>query len=88
MTVRWQDHIESAATLQRMTFPAVSYVVPGIIPEGLSLLAGKPKIGTRGCARSAWQLLAAGSVSATPSRRRATYCMRRWKTIRDASNGG
>ena len=28
-----------------MEFPEVSYVVPGIIPEGLTILAGKPKVG-------------------------------------------
>jgi hypothetical protein len=28
-----------------MAFPPVSYVVPGIIPEGLTILAGRPKIG-------------------------------------------
>jgi hypothetical protein len=28
-----------------MEFPTVSYVVPGIIPEGLTILAGRPKIG-------------------------------------------
>ena len=28
-----------------MTFPPIKYVVPGVIVEGLTLLAGKPKIG-------------------------------------------
>ena len=28
-----------------MPFPEVSYVVPGLIPEGLTILAGRPKIG-------------------------------------------
>jgi RecA-family ATPase len=31
--------------LSTMIFPAVKYVVPGVIVEGLTLLAGKPKIG-------------------------------------------
>src|SRR5262245_7648782 len=35
----------SAETLQHMTFPAIKYVVPGVIVEGLTLLAGKPKVG-------------------------------------------
>src|SRR5262249_22078046 len=35
----------SAANLQRLTFPELNYVVPGILPEGLTLLAGKPKVG-------------------------------------------
>jgi AAA domain/Transcriptional regulator, AbiEi antitoxin len=35
----------SAEALQNMTFPPIKYVVPGIIVEGLTLIAGKPKIG-------------------------------------------
>jgi hypothetical protein len=35
----------TAHDLQAMTFPPVSYVIPGYVVEGLSLLAGKPKIG-------------------------------------------
>ena len=37
--------LASAEALQSMTFPRIKYVVPGIIVEGLTLLAGKPKIG-------------------------------------------
>lgn len=35
----------SAADLERMTFPPLRYAVPGLLPEGLALLAGKPKFG-------------------------------------------
>ena len=35
----------TAAQLQLMTFPPVRYLVPGYITEGLTLLAGKPKLG-------------------------------------------
>jgi len=41
----WRDGIITAATLQNMPFPAVRYVLPGYIPEGLTILAGKPKAG-------------------------------------------
>jgi hypothetical protein len=34
-----------AKGLQTMTFTPIKYVVPGIIVEGLTLLAGKPKVG-------------------------------------------
>jgi RecA-family ATPase len=34
-----------AEGLQAMTFAPIKYVVPGIIVEGLTLLAGKPKVG-------------------------------------------
>src|SRR5262245_15237293 len=37
--------IQSAADLQRREFPEIRYVVPGIIAPGLTLFAGKPKIG-------------------------------------------
>jgi len=35
----------SAASLQHKIFPKLNFVVPGLIPEGLTLLAGKPKVG-------------------------------------------
>lgn len=35
----------TAAALQRMSFPPVRYIVPGYLPEGLTILAGRPKIG-------------------------------------------
>jgi hypothetical protein len=41
----WQSQVFTAATLRTMEFPPVSYVVQGIIPEGLTILAGRPKIG-------------------------------------------
>jgi RecA-family ATPase len=41
----WRSTVSTAAQLQHRTFPPVSYVVPDLIPEGLSILAGKPKIG-------------------------------------------
>jgi RecA-family ATPase len=41
----WRDHVYTAAELRSRTFPPVSYCVPDLIPEGLTLIAGKPKIG-------------------------------------------
>jgi hypothetical protein len=35
----------TAAALQEMTFPEPGWIVPGIIPEGSTLYAGKPKTG-------------------------------------------
>jgi len=35
----------SAETLMTLTFSPIKYVVPGVIVEGLTLLAGKPKLG-------------------------------------------
>lgn len=45
--------------LKTMTFAPIKYVVPGVIVEGLTLLAGKPKIG------KSWLLLHAGIAVAS-----------------------
>jgi hypothetical protein len=42
---RWRDNCYTAAELRRRTFPPVAFCVPDLIPEGLTLIAGKPKIG-------------------------------------------
>jgi hypothetical protein len=34
-----------AASLQDQEFPPIKYVIPGYVPEGLTILAGKPKLG-------------------------------------------
>lgn len=41
----WRDNVFNAAQLKAQVFPDINYVVPYIIPEGLSILAGRPKIG-------------------------------------------
>jgi hypothetical protein len=41
----WRSHIFTASALRTMDFPEVAFIVPGLIPEGLTLLAGRPKIG-------------------------------------------
>ena len=38
----------TAAALKQMKFEPVKYVVPGYIAEGLTLFAGKPKLGKSG----------------------------------------
>jgi hypothetical protein len=44
-TINWRNLVLTAAELQRKQFPPISYVIPGLIPEGLSILAGRPKVG-------------------------------------------
>ena len=39
----WQEETVSATDLHTRTFPPLRFVVPGLVPEGLALLAGKPK---------------------------------------------
>ena len=41
----WRNSVTTAAKLQHQTFPPVSFVVPELIPEGLSIVAGRPKVG-------------------------------------------
>jgi hypothetical protein len=62
----WRANVFSAAQLHEQTFPEISYVVPGLISEGLSILAGRPKIG------KSWLALdmAFAVASASPS-----YCL-------------
>lgn len=52
-----------AATLDAMTFPAIRYIVPGLIPEGLTLLAGKPKFGKSYLALDIAVAVASGGVA-------------------------
>jgi AAA domain-containing protein len=42
---RWRRGAVLASELQGMTFAPIRYVLPGYIPEGVTLLAGKPKVG-------------------------------------------
>lgn len=39
------DNVRSGAWLDAQTFPELTYAVPGIVPEGLTLLVGAPKAG-------------------------------------------
>ena len=41
----WREGMTPARDLRLMTFPPLKFIVPGIIPEGLTILAGRPKIG-------------------------------------------
>jgi hypothetical protein len=41
----WKANVFTASELRIETFPEINYVIPGLIPEGLSILAGRPKIG-------------------------------------------
>jgi RecA-family ATPase len=43
--IGWRGHVKHASRLRDMRFPEPSYVVPGFIPEGLTILGGRPKVG-------------------------------------------
>jgi hypothetical protein len=41
----WREGIISACDLAKKEFPELAYIIPGILPEGVTLLVGRPKIG-------------------------------------------
>jgi len=41
----WRARVFDAAGLRNKAFAEVKYVIPSLIPEGVSILAGRPKIG-------------------------------------------
>ena len=41
----WRDTAVTASDLQHRSYPEVGWVLPGLVPEGLSLLVGRPKVG-------------------------------------------
>jgi hypothetical protein len=53
--------VKSAAWLNAQTFAPVSFVVPGVIPEGVSEIAGKPKSG------KSWLMYSIGLAAASGS---------------------
>jgi hypothetical protein len=53
----------TAADLMAMTFEPTRWVVPGVLPEGLSLLVGKPKKGKSWMALGMCEAVAVGGVA-------------------------
>jgi AAA domain len=47
----YEARVTSVKDLQTMTFPPMRYVLPGLIPEGLAILAARPK------AKKSWLML-------------------------------
>src|SRR5262245_64249627 len=41
----WRDGLITAKALQTKAFAPVRIILPGLIPEGVTIVAGKPKIG-------------------------------------------
>lgn len=87
----------SAAELEVMKFPEPVWIVPGIIPEGVTLWAGKPKTGKSYGAVNVGLALACGGLAfgKIPVRQRGVLYLsledrqrRLQKRIRDALPGG
>jgi len=58
----WRDSAMTAKALQSRVYPEIKFIVPGIIPEGLSLLVGRPKIGKSWFALDIALSIAAGRI--------------------------
>ncbi len=48
-------HTFTAAELMAAELPPVRWAVPGIVPEGVTLFAGKPKLGKSWAALGLWR---------------------------------
>ena len=44
----WRDGLITARELQTKQFKSVRIILPALIPEGVTILAGKPRSGNRG----------------------------------------
>jgi len=59
----WKDHLITAEALKDKDFPPVVWAVDGIIPEGLTVLAGDPKVGKSLVAVDICSAIASGEYS-------------------------
>lgn len=53
------DDVFDSAWLTEQDFPPVEYVVPGVIPEGLTILVAPPKVG------KSWMVLGIAEAAAS-----------------------
>ena len=53
----------SANALESMTFPPIKYVIPGFVVEGLTIFAGRPKLGKSWCCLDWAGAVASGGVA-------------------------
>jgi hypothetical protein len=57
----WREGMVTAHDLQKTKFDPLKYIIPGLLPEGLAILAGRPKIG------KSWLVLTLALAVATPT---------------------
>src|SRR5947207_638514 len=41
----WRGRVFDSAALQTMRFPQLKFILPGLVPEGVTLLVSRPKLG-------------------------------------------
>jgi len=70
----------SARDLQAIEFPPVKWIVPDLIPEGLTLFAGKPKLGKSWLALQLGLGIATGGEVLGRPVEQGSVSMLRWKT--------
>jgi RecA-family ATPase len=73
----WRSHAFTAKELQFRTYAPIRYIIPGLIPEGLSLLVGRPKIGKSWMALDIALSVASGTTCLgvrTPEQGDVLYC--------------
>jgi len=58
----WRAYVFTAASLKEKKFEPISYVVPMLIPEGVTILAGRPKVGKSWAALDIAIAKASGSI--------------------------
>lgn len=66
----WRANVVTAHALRTKNFPPISYIVPDLIPEGLTILAGRPKVG------KSWAALDL-AIAASADR----FCFGDWKPL-------
>src|SRR5271169_846900 len=54
----WRDNVMSAPDLCDQKFPELKFIVPGLFPEGVTLIVSRPKLG------KSWLLLQIGAAIA------------------------
>ena len=71
--IPWQNHVFTAAQLRLRTFPSISYVVPDLLPDGLSIIAGRPKIRKSWLALDVCIAAASGRFAAAAPHRQGAF---------------
>jgi hypothetical protein len=80
----WRASVITASALKTKTFNPIKLVVSGYIPEGVTIFAGKPKIGKSWLLYdSALPAPPTGSSPVRSSRSRAMFSISRWRIVTD-----
>ena len=87
MAIKKLDTID-ADTLQSIPYEPLSFVVEDLLPQGLHLLAGAPKIGKSWLALWLCLCTAQGNPSGISPQNPAKFSTSAWRTASSASKAG